>query len=1045
MNREKAIREIRKEFETRKVYCLVGSGLSAFAGIPTWQGLLQEMGKELKEFDEDLYKRFNALVRDRSYLEAGDLWKQSDVFPDKKQDLFNRLFIDEKYPQSIHRQLICIDFRGILTTNYDHLIEDAYANVRGRSCAGISTNQISEEQTSRFFVAKLNGDASDWKTVVVGGDDFNKVSWPDVLKKLLNNETLIVVGFGGSDPLMNTLLQSLPDTHIFVVMSPERTKEYKSFLGRSNINKPGNIRIVSIEHEDLEEFLNELRPDVASNRVIDCPWGKMPAPRPTVFFKDAMDSIQNFMSSNNKLVCLTAESGTGMSSFLSNIVQDFSHRGDCYIYRMEGKEWLSLDAYVLHILGNMLERGLQTYTRIRRGQTSGWSDESEATALSQAFHSMGLRVIIVFEHADRLSNRSLGFLSQVISQAPSDFKMIISAPSLIELVSNTVHIDLGQPSKDSLAHFCSGVLTGKGTADELLSSIRRLDLCALRICGCLIAHYVLSFDDLKQRDYRLKTLCKNAIRALGRLPKGIECLRLLKACTIFRTPRNIRSLSKCSGLDSLSVKNHLESICSYGLLIRSVVSKEPEFAMSTSVRKELRELLKWEHDDWANMSSAAARFFEEQIFHVLQKSNYTRKELIRVIPLISCALYHYREANNRDEYVSLISRVRRHTQYLYHFQILEEWLEDDAIPSGKGTHDSLSEYRIAYTKARIARIQALPKYIEPSLKNAERALSMAKKKGRSPQEEEEQLYHEKGIFQSMKRNYPEALKQFKDCYNNRSWSWDYKLRNLERTIQTYMSLGRLKEADSSLRLLKRRISNPPKSNKRRLGHHMAMFHRHRSTLSTLRLGLYDFRKKTTRITRQDLLKIALQEAKACREESEKQGFSPSSYTLRDETGIGVSYLKEAQAYYMAMEYAKACDSAEKAVGFFAGYPNNRWWRMCSHDLIARASIMIGDLQKALAHLESANDIFGVDSSQRDIVRKCELLRTKGLLRLKEGEITEALSLLESSLAFSKTNGLTSPCISWFHTVDLAKVYLEIGDVSMARTILTEAANIMIDW
>lgn len=166
------------------------------------------------------------------------------------------------------------------------------------------------------------------------------------------------------------------------------------------------------------------------------------------------------------------------------------------------------------------------------------------------------------------------------------------------------------------------------------------------------------------------------------------------------------------------------------------------------------------------------------------------------------------------------------------------------------------------------------------------------------------------------------------------------------------------------------------------------------------------------------------------------GYSHSRFTLA---------LKKAQALYAAKQYRQVFEPAEEAVGILAGYPNSRWWRMCCHDILARASAMLDDLNKAQEHLTKAEKIFNI-SNKDDRIRMCELLRTNGLIKLKEeNERSEAILLLQQSLLFRNKYKLKSPCVEWVHRIDLAKAQLEMGELSAARRTLADADRVRIDW
>lgn len=166
-----------------------------------------------------------------------------------------------------------------------------------------------------------------------------------------------------------------------------------------------------------------------------------------------------------------------------------------------------------------------------------------------------------------------------------------------------------------------------------------------------------------------------------------------------------------------------------------------------------------------------------------------------------------------------------------------------------------------------------------------------------------------------------------------------RLKSLERIIQTCLSLGKFKDAESYLSTLHRILGKLEQSKRRwpRIGHHWAMYHRHRSTLLIVQILLYDRRPKNFRLTKDELLQQALGESAVARKYSLDAGYSHSRFTLHDMSGVGIAALKKAQALYAAKQYEQVLEPAEEAIGILAGYPNSRWWRMCCHDILARFS------------------------------------------------------------------------------------------------------------
>ena len=104
-----------------RVYC--GSGISAAAGIPTWNGLFNSVADALDRDQHDTQVA-RATATEGKLPEAFDLLAEQT----NKSDIHKRIAALVKQmstPGMLHIQLADWPFRFHVTTNYDHLIENA--------------------------------------------------------------------------------------------------------------------------------------------------------------------------------------------------------------------------------------------------------------------------------------------------------------------------------------------------------------------------------------------------------------------------------------------------------------------------------------------------------------------------------------------------------------------------------------------------------------------------------------------------------------------------------------------------------------------------------------------------------------------------------------------------------------------------------------------------------------------------------------------------------------------------------------------------------
>jgi hypothetical protein len=122
-------------------------------------------------------------------------------------------------PTDNHAIIPQLPLRAVLTTNYDSLIEQAYSIATDGAPLSCLTQ---EDLASRpcpiregyFFIFKLHGDFQRVKTVVLSSRDYQRWFYREplyrsFLERVFADFTLIFVGFGGSDPDIDDVLNKL--------------------------------------------------------------------------------------------------------------------------------------------------------------------------------------------------------------------------------------------------------------------------------------------------------------------------------------------------------------------------------------------------------------------------------------------------------------------------------------------------------------------------------------------------------------------------------------------------------------------------------------------------------------------------------------------------------------------------------------------------------------------------------------------------------------------------------------------------------------------
>ena len=192
---------------------IVGSGISADAGIPTWGVLFNSVADALDREKHDT-RVARATATEGKLPEAfGLLARQTN-----KSDIHARtaaLIEQVSTPGTHHAQLADWPFRFHVTTNYDHLVEDASSG-RLVSVGNRGSELHKVAGGGRGFVWHLHGGSrlsSDISQLVVAKSDYDDFypssNMVDRLKAIATVHRCVFVGFGFKDEDFSYVLKAV--------------------------------------------------------------------------------------------------------------------------------------------------------------------------------------------------------------------------------------------------------------------------------------------------------------------------------------------------------------------------------------------------------------------------------------------------------------------------------------------------------------------------------------------------------------------------------------------------------------------------------------------------------------------------------------------------------------------------------------------------------------------------------------------------------------------------------------------------------------------
>ena len=307
---EKLVQRIREQ----KCVLFVGAGLSSQARtsagehLPTWRPLLTRMLEwcqdnrvplraEAAEIEE-------VLSKGRLLVVAQEL--QECIGTRLGACLSEILHSGDTTPSDAHSALYGCPWTAILTTNYDALIEGAYALRSGGvlppvfSASGLN-QALNALREGRLFVFKLHGDLSTPDSIVLGDRDYSRLlhmspAYRSFLETVFASYTVLFVGFGAQDPDLDAVVdrlsalyeRSIGQHYLLIADGVFTTLERRRLLEDKRLDCIPYTK--DSGHTQVGEFLRALKIRCASDDEISTPFES--DVRPRAFISGAYSEIE---------------------------------------------------------------------------------------------------------------------------------------------------------------------------------------------------------------------------------------------------------------------------------------------------------------------------------------------------------------------------------------------------------------------------------------------------------------------------------------------------------------------------------------------------------------------------------------------------------------------------------------------------------------------------------------------------------------------------------------------------------------------------------
>jgi hypothetical protein len=214
--------------QQRNLVPLLGAGISRQAkrgAFPNWRELLVFL------IDRALAKRYIKRPEEREMkrlLDKGQYLMVAEQLrynlpTDEYTSLLKEAFNPEgAEPTEIHKAIFRLNAPLILTTNYDLLIEDAYAKTDGktpnvytyRGAPEVQQSLQIRQLTDRPIIFKLHGSIDEPSSIILTEQDYRKLIYQEtgyrtVLSAVFVTHVVLMLGFSFSDRELTLMLETL--------------------------------------------------------------------------------------------------------------------------------------------------------------------------------------------------------------------------------------------------------------------------------------------------------------------------------------------------------------------------------------------------------------------------------------------------------------------------------------------------------------------------------------------------------------------------------------------------------------------------------------------------------------------------------------------------------------------------------------------------------------------------------------------------------------------------------------------------------------------
>jgi hypothetical protein len=283
---------MKRLLEAGKLSIFAGSGISVDSKLPAWDGFIDKYIDICEDLNESLDPalQFTDIIADARASKDKDLIATITALKDKvrecKEHGVNTDFCDDELnalfyaaePNEYHESIVSTDYRHIITTNYDSLLEKAAKNLGYKALLTRSYSYTEQQNMSiaiysgRTAIIHAHGKISDIKLdqFVLTKDDYLAIMKHNpgfrlIINSIFLTNSVLFAGYGGSDPHFEDIISDLNMTlnwdkdgadlpRCYIMLRKDKITPIREFL-----NGKHRVDVISFDdYAQMKSFLREL-------------------------------------------------------------------------------------------------------------------------------------------------------------------------------------------------------------------------------------------------------------------------------------------------------------------------------------------------------------------------------------------------------------------------------------------------------------------------------------------------------------------------------------------------------------------------------------------------------------------------------------------------------------------------------------------------------------------------------------------------------------------------------------------------------------------